>query len=165
MIGYYIVDVTILSTVLAVFEISIERGRGWGSGWDKSKWYAKPFAPGTKFANFLSRTNGVAPYLNYHVVFFGIIIPLIVVLEALILPVNAFFYIAVYIGVATLEDLLWFVLDWHGRNFGEMLQGPKGPVFWYKKWVRLGEDRYIPLSYISGALLALLFLAAGILLV
>lgn len=159
---FYIVDILVLSAGLAVFEISIEKGRGWGSGWNKERWYAKPFAPGTRFAAFLHEMNGVAPYTNYHILFFGMAIPAIVVIESFIWPMNAFFYIAVYFGVATLEDPLWFILDWHGRHFGEMLQGPNGPVFWYKKWVRLGQGRYLPVSYLSGTVLSVIFLALGL---
>jgi hypothetical protein len=149
----YFSSTFIIAFGVAIFEIIIEKDKGWGSGWDKSKWYAKTFADGSRLSVFISKILSIEPPLNYHLLLFAVFVPALLTLECLIFNRSILFFFSVYIGILTVEDFLWFSLNWHFKSFRELLKGPRGSIFWHKSWVRLGNV-YLPQTYLIGPIVS-----------
>ena len=109
MIGIrFLVNVFVLSLVLAIFEIWMEKDRGWGTGlgpfWGK-KFFKK---------SFISKASEKYYFTLYHIVMFGLIVPLILLGEYLwIFRTSPLFYLASWVEIAVVEDFLWFVFNWY----------------------------------------------------
>lgn len=154
----YLVNIFIISLPLAIFEILIEKDKGWGSGWLKNKWHAKPFAPKNFFVKFLVRVLTIEYPLNYHFAVFAVAIPAIFILEYFYWSTNIMVLIASFISVLIFEDLFWFLFNWSFDSRRQLLRGPKGNIWWHKRWVKISKNHHLPLSYLLAFPVSLLLL-------
>jgi hypothetical protein len=152
-----LLNIIFFAIPLALFEISVEKAHGWGSGWSKDKWYAKSILRGTKLGNWMTRVSKLEPPLNYHLVLSYLIFPGVFVLEYIFGYRNILLVISSFFFVILLADIAWFSFNWHFDSWTQLLKGPKGSIFWHKDWIRIAKDKYLPQSYFSWLAIALVF--------
>ena len=163
----YLTNLVVLSTAVALFEIVLEKEKGWASGLDGRVW-------GRKF-----RFGGAVgwlfekPYVTlYHLAMFGAVLPGIFFGEyALLLrrgsglPTGGawqpfVFFGSLWVAVCVVEDFLWFAMNWHyPRSLSDLFAGG---IWWHTRWVRIGTVR-LPRFYVWATLLAVVLLGAGML--
>ncbi|OGN28148.1 MAG: hypothetical protein A3A33_02225 [Candidatus Yanofskybacteria bacterium RIFCSPLOWO2_01_FULL_49_25] len=153
----YAVHVACIALPLAIFEIIIEKDKGWGSGWDIRRWYAKIFAPESSLMRSIQNALHINPPLNYHVLVFGFLVPVLLALDGIFITKSVFMTLSILFGVLVFEDFLWFALNWNFHSLRELLHGPRGSISWHHAWIRIGSTAYIPASYFSGLAISLLF--------
>lgn len=141
----------LLSFFVAVFEIIVEKDKGWGTAFRKNKWYAK------KFFIPIHKIIGTYPLLNYHFVMFFIIFPLFLWGLASYFEIALLYTLAIYPLALIVEDFLWFVLNPYFPSLRNFFRGPKGNIWWHRKWKKIGHV-YIPTSYIVSIVLSALIL-------
>ncbi len=170
---YWFLHLAVLSSILAVYEILMEKGNGWASALNPNTWGRK-IGEGTYFAQLIEK-----PYLTvYHIVMFGAIIPALLACELFafqsiahpvvtrnvlaVWHVGSITFmpllsaIATWHGLCVLEDFLWFVLNWHyPTSLSDLLSGK---IWWHTKWANVGRIKF-PRYYISSAAQAAVFLA------
>lgn len=154
----YGINLLVIALPLALFEIVIEKGNGWGSGWNKDKWYSKQFFPNNPIVKFLTKLLKTELPLISHFFIFSIFLPTIFILQYFFLTKDITLLLASYVGVVVLEDLLWFLLNWYFDSFRQLLKGPNGSIWWHKRWLKISTTYYLPLSYIYGLSLSILLL-------
>lgn len=155
---FFFVNVLAIALPLAIFEIVAEKSQGWGSGWQKNKWYAKPFFPKNKIIRLLVKILTIESPLNYHILVFVLMIPSIFILEYFLLTKNILLLASCFIGVLVAEDFLWFLLNWNFDSLKQLLKGPSGSIWWHKRWFKISLTKYLPTSYFYGLLLSLVLL-------
>lgn len=153
----YAVHVVCIALPLALFEIIIEKDKGWGSGWNARHWYAKAFAPKNTLMQSIRQSLHINEPLNYHVIVFGVVIPAILILDGFFATKNILLTISIFFGILVFEDFFWFALNWNFHSLRELLRGPHGSISWHHSWIRIGSATYLPLSYFSGLAISLLF--------
>jgi len=169
-------NVLLLSLALALSEIFLEKEKGWASG-------ANPKVAGRKlFRGSVLSDLCEKPYLTaYHLFVFGMIVPLILAGELWLVGAAAIehpslanhlvmkiggvafvpilFLIAAWFCIFVVEDLLWFLLNWHyPRSMRDLLSGK---IWWHTRWLTLGAIK-LPRFYLTTALIAAAFLAASL---
>jgi hypothetical protein len=163
------VDVTLLSSVLAVFEIVLERDRGWASALDERGWGKKLLA-----GNPLVRWVADKPYVtSYHLLVFGMLLPIVLWTQYQIgvhlgfgsalrsghFIADLLFLFSALLAICVLEDFLWFALNWYyPRSLADLLAGD---IWWHTDWIPFGRSMKLPRFYISVGSIALLVLAAS----
>ena len=157
----YLFNVLCVALPLALFEISMEKANGCGSGWSKDKWYAKSVLRDTKFAKLLTKLTKLEAPLNYHLVLCGLIFPAIFILEYIYGSRNILVLFACLLGIIFFADIFWFMFNWYFDSFRQLLKGPNGTIFWHKSWVKISKNHYVPTVYPLwlGLSLVLLFIA------
>lgn len=154
-------NILFLSLPLAIFEIIIEKDKGWGGGWNKTKWCAKPFAPNSKLTRFLVKILKVETPLNYHLLMFAVVFPIIFIAQYVFITHNILLLFTAFITVILFEDVLWFAINWNFDSFKQLLKGPNGSIWWHKSWVKISSHNYLPTSYfIWPILVVILYLLA-----
>ncbi|MFI5107281.1 MAG: hypothetical protein ACHP78_00380 [Terriglobales bacterium] len=143
----YLLNIFALALPLAICEIFAEKQAGWGSGWPKNRWYAKPFAPNHSVVKLITNILQIESPLTYHVVTVVVIISLIYVCEYVYWTHNILLLLASFIGVLVFEDCFWFLFNWHFDSLKQLLKGPHGSIWWHKRWIRISRDHYLPASY------------------
>lgn len=154
----YSLNILFIALPLAIFEIIIEKSYGWGSSWTKDKWYAKPFHLNNLFVKSITKILNIESPLNYHVLVFWIILPIIFIFEFFLLANNILLLLASYIAVMIFEDFFWFLLNWNFDSLRQLLNGPKGSIWWHKRWVNIYKSYYLPASYFPMFLLSVILL-------
>jgi len=155
----YILNILIIALPLAIFEIIVEKNGGWGSGWPKDRWYARPFAPNSALTRSLVLVMGIEPPLNYHMLMFAVVLPFALAAEYLSGVKNILLLLSSFVCINVVEDFLWFLLNWHFDSLGQLLRGPNGSIWWHKPWVKITSSHYLPTSYFIGLSLSLFLLA------
>lgn len=153
---FFLVNVLILSVPIAIFEILIEKDKGWCSGHPKDRWYTRKICEN----NFISRLVGVPYFLVYNLFVSFIFFPALLLVEYLLLFPHPVFLLSVYIGALVVEDFLWFVLNWHFPALKELFKGPHGAIWWHKKWIKITKYYYLPNSYLAIIIAIALVLAS-----
>lgn len=74
-------NLLLISLPVAFLEIVIEKDKGWGAGHPKDKWYGKIIGQGNPLMKFICGIVGVPYVFGYGLVMYGIIIPVILILE------------------------------------------------------------------------------------
>jgi hypothetical protein len=170
--GGWLADVLALSFALALFEISLEKDQGWASGLSREG-LGKPLLQGSPLARLFEK-----PYITvYHLLMFGVIVPLILAGQCWIIracwvsrtgairdlglltvwqvgPVNfvpLLSSIAAWLAISTTEDFLWFALNWHYPTSRQDLLA--GNIWWHTRWIAIGKIK-LPRCYISALILA-----------
>lgn len=156
-----LLNILLFAIPLALFEISIEKAHGWGSGWPKDKWYAKSVLRGTKLGDAISKATKLEPPLNYHLLVSYILFPLVFILEYIFGTRNIFLILSSFFFVMVFAELTWFSCNWYFHSWTELTKGPNGSIFWHKDWMKIGKDKYLPKTYFlwTIAAIALLVLA------
>ncbi len=174
--GGWLADVLVLSIALVLFEISLEKNQGWASGLSRDG-LGKRLLQGSSIARLLEK-----PYITvYHLLMFGVIVPLILAGQCWIIRafwvsrtagmrdaawlavwqvgavsfVPLFSSIAAWLAISTTEDFLWFALNWHYPTSRQDLLS--GNIWWHTRWVAFGKIK-LPRCYISALILAGVFL-------
>ena len=155
---FYVLNILLFAIPLALFEISVEKAHGWGSGWSKDKWYAKSFLKGTKVGDFLTKVTKLEPPLNYHIILAYMVFPAVSLLEYFYGSRNIYLIIANLFGAILWADVTWFSCNWYFDSMTQLLKGPYGSIFWHKAWIRVYKQYYIPRAYIVWLVVSLVFL-------
>lgn len=162
-------DVTILSALLALVEIVIEKDRGWASALSDRGWGRK-LLEGSALARWIDK-----PYItSYHLLVFGALLPLALWAQyqagwfaAFGLPrthpvADGLFLVSAFLAVCILEDFLWFALNWYyPRSLADLLAGE---IWWHTGWVALAGSVKLPRVYLSVGGIALCLLGASLVL-
>jgi len=179
----WLANTLVLSLILAVFEIFLEKDKGWASGLNPSTWGRK-LLKGSIIARLCEK-----PYITtYHIFVFLVVMPAIFLGEYLLLkklgighPVSgnllgaskpflgmplgelrfapSLFLISVWLLLLGAEDFLWFALNWfYPGSLKDLLSGN---VWWHSRWVSFGTTK-LPRFYLSLPLLSALFLFASV---
>ncbi|MDO8659133.1 MAG: hypothetical protein Q7K54_00875 [Candidatus Parcubacteria bacterium] len=154
----YVLNILIIALPFSIFEIFIEKNNGWGSGWSKDKWYAKPFLPNNSIVKLLIKILKIESPLNYHFFVFTIFLPIIFLLEYFYLANNILLMIASFIGVVLFEDFFWFLFNWNFDSLKQLLKGPNGSIWWHKRWIKVSNNYYLPASYFPTLILSVFLL-------
>lgn len=166
---FWAADVTLLSSILALVEIVIEKDQGWASALNQRGWGRK-LLTGTPVVRWIDK-----PYVtSYHLLVFGTILPVVLwtqdrtgVLTAFgsasrtTHPVaNALLFVSIFLAVCVLEDFLWFALNWHyPGSLDDLLAGK---VWWHTRWITFSPSLKLPRFYLAIGFLAVLLLVAGV---
>lgn len=154
----YGLNILIIALPLALFEILIEKDKGWGSGWNKERWYAKSFALENPVVQLMVRVFKTESPLNYHFLTFVVVIPSFFVFEYFYWTNNILLLCASFVGVIAFEDFFWYLLNWNFDALSQLLKGPSGTIWWHKRWTRISKKYYLPASYFLGFLLSFVLL-------
>ncbi len=157
-----LLNVLLFAVPLALFEISIEKAHGWGSGWSKDKWYAKSLLRGTRAGEILTKFTKLEPPLNYHILLSYVIFPIVFILEYLLGEHNLFLVLASLFAFLLSAEIVWFSCNWYFDSLTQLLKGPNGSIFWHKDWTKIYKNNYLPTAYFIWFFLFLLFLALAI---
>lgn len=152
----FVINVLLIALPIAVFEIIIEKDKGWGAGLPKNTWYGKQMTG--RFFEAISRFAKVPNFLRFQVAIYFILLPILIAVEYFLIVEDINFLIAVFFATLVTEDFLWFVINWNFNSLSELLKGPNGKIWWHKKWVRIWPDNYLPRSYFIAAILIVVFL-------
>ncbi len=161
-ITYPLLSFLLFSFPLALVEISVEKAHGWGSGWSKDKWYAKSIFRGTKAGNILIKITKLEPPLNYHIILAYIIYPGVFVLEYIFGTKNIFLILSSFFTAILFGDISWFLCNWYFDSWTQLTKGPRGSIFWHKKWTKVTRNRYLPTVYFIWLLCAIIFMILAI---
>jgi len=153
-----LLNILFFALPLALFEISAEKNHGWGSGWSKDKWYAKSILKGTRFGSQLTKITKLEPPLNYHLILSYFIFGGVFLLEYIFGARNVFLVIGSFFTTLLFADLIWFACNWYFDSWTQLLKGPNGSIFWHKDWIKISKDKYLPTSYFSWLVAAVVFI-------
>lgn len=149
-IFYLLINILVLALPIAILEITLEKDKGWGAGFSKDTWYGRIIGEKNKFLQFLAKMAGVPYFFGYAVFMYFFLVPALLILEYFFLIPDGVFLLATYAGILFVEDFLWFVFNPYFPSLTELLKGPNGNIWWHKRWVRIGENHYLPASYFGG---------------
>lgn len=155
----FLMNVLSIALVGALFEIWMEKDKGWGGALDKSRWYGKIVGEQNPLMKFFAASTGVPYFFGYAVLMYFVLVPTVLVFQYSLFPHGAFYWIAIYFAILTVEDFLWFVLNPYFASLKELLKGPYGNIWWHQRWVHLGRQHYLPRSYFVSSAIVLVFLA------
>lgn len=155
---FFIINVLLIAWPVALLEIIIEKDKGWGAGHPKDKWYGKIVGQNNLVMIAISKAINVPYIFGYGLVMYGVIIPIILIAEYFLLTQNIFLLLAIFAAVCFVEDFSWFVFNWYFDSLKQLLKGPNGNIWWHQKWIKISKNNYLPKSYVSGLVLAVVFL-------
>ncbi|HTV13775.1 MAG TPA: hypothetical protein VME68_03605 [Acidobacteriaceae bacterium] len=155
-VALWVADVTVLSAILAVVEIVMERDRGWASTFDERGLGRKLFA-GNLLVRWIDK-----PYVTaYHLLVFGGLLPGVLWTQYSIGVLSGFhgapagshslaafvYFLSAYLTICIFEDFLWFALNWYyPRSLTDLLAGR---IWWHTDWVGVGAGVKVPRCYLS----------------
>jgi hypothetical protein len=154
----FLLNVLIIAWPLALFEILLEKDKGWGSGHSKDRWYGKIIGENNLLAKTVVKMFGIPYLFGYFLAMFGFTIPAILIAEYFLVIQNIPLLIAVFIAICFIEDFSWFVFNWYFDSLVQLLKGPNGSIWWHKKWIKISREKYLPASYVTGVILTIIFL-------
>ena len=156
--AFFAFNIIAIALPLALLEIYWEGDKGWGSGMNKNRWFAKPFGPNSSVMKFIVKVINIENPLNYHVFVFVATIPLILLAEYIYFHHPPLVFVSSYFGILLAEDFLWFLFNWHFDSLRQLLRGPNGSIWWHKRWIKISPKHYLPAAYLTGLALSLFFL-------
>ena len=169
-------DVLVLSLLLALLEINMEKDRGWGATLN-SNGLGRKVRPGRLFLGVVEKQYVTV----YHLLMYGIILPGVIAAHWVALYLfwskqgltvtgsglltvwhigstslaPFLLAIAAWLAICTIEDFLWFALNWYyPASLRDLLAGK---IWWHTQWVRIGRSM-LPRFYVWT-----LIIAAGLL--
>jgi hypothetical protein len=168
-IAMWAADVTVLSLILALIEIVLEKDQGWASTLNQRGWGRK-FLEGTPLVRWIDK-----PYVTaYHLLVFGALLPIALWTQYRIGVLAAFgstahtshavadglFLFSAYLAICVFEDFLWFALNWYyPSSLTDLLAGE---IWWHTGWVAVGRAARLPRVYLSVGAIALGLLAVSL---
>ncbi|HEX4007046.1 MAG TPA: hypothetical protein VHX60_12800 [Acidobacteriaceae bacterium] len=151
--GMWIAEVTILSAILAVVEIVLERGQGWATALGNDGLGIRLLA-GSPLASWIDK-----PYITaYHLLVFGAVLPTVLLAQSRVAALtglgvpatpmgNFLFYFSAFLAICIVEDFLWFALNWYyPTSLTDLFDGK---IWWHTGWVALGPSLKLPRCYFS----------------
>lgn len=179
-LGLWSLNVLLVSSAIALFEINLEKDHGWASGLAQSG-LGRRLWKDSVLARMIEK-----PYVTvYHLVLFGVIVPLILIGQYSIFrdlwitsrsevidggvltawQVGSLHFtpllsgIAAWFAITTVEDFLWFALNWHyPSSLADLLAGR---IWWHTRWVTIGKIK-LPRFYVGTVVLSGVFLCGSI---
>ena len=148
----FLLNVLIISIPVALFEIWIEKEKGWGAGLPKDRWYGAVIGEKSVVMKNVARSIGVPYFFGYAIFMYFLLIPAILILEYLLYIPHPLFLVAVYVAILAIEDFSWFVLNPYFNSLRELLKGPYGSIWWHKRWIPISSSKYLPASYFLSAI-------------
>ena len=165
-IWFYLANVFIIALPFAVLEIWLEKFKSeWDGEFNSAFWGKK-----IQIKLLLKMTDKT--YITvYHFVMFGLFLPGILTLESFVLfhagqnqfwifEVNGarlialIFIFAVWLGVAVVEDFLWFLLNWrYPKALGKLF---KAELAWHTHWISLTNSIKLPRFYITAPIVVVI---------
>jgi hypothetical protein len=167
-VAFWATDVTVLSTVLAVIEIVIEKDRGWAAAFNERGWGRKLLA-GTPLLRWIDK-----PYVtSYHLLVFGALVPMVLWAQYRIalfagfasgsrtghLAADLLLLFSAFLAICVFEDFLWFAFNWYYP--GSLKDLFAGDIWWHTSWIQLGASVKLPRVYIAVGGIALCLLATS----
>jgi len=165
-VAFWAADVTILSAILAVIEIVIEKDQGWASALNERGWGKKLLA-GMTVLRWIDK-----PYVTaYHLLVFGALLPIVLWTQYRIgifagfgsashtshVVADVLFLFSAFLAICVLEDFFWFALNWYyPSSLTDLLAGD---IWWHTGWISLGPSVKLPRFYISVGGIAICLLA------
>jgi hypothetical protein len=159
---------------LALFEIWLENFK---SGWDGE--FIHPFWGKKIYWGWMLKVFQKRYVTPYHLIMFGVIIPLITLTEYLMLHfldgsrwivvsfgkvtiIPPLFILALWLGNMVVEDFLWFALNtWFHFRFPDALHKLfKGEFKWHTQWVNITHNVMLPRFYLTTPIWIAILLAA-----
>lgn len=128
-------------------EIVIEKDKGWGAGLAKDTWYGRIVGEQNPVMKLLAKFIGIPYFFGGLILIYFLVIPGILALEYFFILPNLPLLAAVYLAILVVEDFSWFLLNWHFPALRELLKGPHGTIWWHRRWVKICNGYYLPLSY------------------
>lgn len=156
---FYLANVLAVAFPLALLEIWLEKYKtGWNGEFRNQFWGHKIY---NKFICVIFQKTYVSVY---HVIMFAGVIPAIYLVEYLLLReratehgwiitvwsvrfIPALYFPALWLGVATLEDFLWFALNWRFPHALRRLTS--GEMTWHTKWIKITPSVKVPDFYLT----------------
>ncbi|TXH00255.1 MAG: hypothetical protein E6P95_03950 [Candidatus Moraniibacteriota bacterium] len=154
----FILNVVIIALAGAIIEIVMEKENGWGGALDKKTWYGKVIGENNRVLKFLARSAGVPYFFGYAIAMYFVLVPSILLFEYTVFDQSIVFFIVIYFSILALEDFTWFLLNPYFHSLRELLKGPNGSIWWHKKWVKIGNQCYLPKSYFISIVVVLTLL-------
>jgi len=145
----FFANVVLLAVPISIFEILIEKDKGWSSGVPENKWYRSTVGRNNYFVKLITSIAGVPYFSAYHVLMFFLFLPLVVLIENLFIFHNLLLAISIYFGILVFEDFFWFIFNWYFPALQELLKGPEGNIWWHTRWIKIFGRYYLPKSYLS----------------
>lgn len=145
----FLIDIVFLAIPIALFEITIEKDKGWGAGLPEDRWYGRVVGENNTVMRILASIIGVPYFFGYGILMYLILLPLFLFVEYLFFVPNLILLLTIYIGIVVTEDFSWFVLNWHFSSLKELFKGPHGSIWWHKRWIKLFNGYYLPRSYLA----------------
>jgi len=169
----WLINVLVPGCALAIFEIVLEKDKGWASALNPAGFGRRLFE-GSIVARLCEK-----PYITvYHVFMFTVVVPAIFLSEYMLLrsgavdtqvfgklgpfpcgPTgSALFIVSVWLCFLAVEDFLWFALNWYyPQSLRDLLSGR---IWWHTRWLEFGWIK-LPRFYVSLVALSILFLLAS----
>lgn len=160
--GMWVADVTVLSAILAVVEIVLERGQGWATSLGEGGLGTRLLA-GSPVVRWIDK-----PYLTaYHLLVFGALLPTVLLFQYRIAALtglggapapshamaDCLFYFSAFLAICIFEDFLWFALNWYYPS--SLTDLFRGKIWWHTDWIALGPSLKLPRCYFSVGSIAL----------
>lgn len=152
---FFLLNILLFAVPLALFEVNLEKDKGWGGGFPKDKWYGKASLKGTKIDKALTKITKFESPLNYHLVIMCLFF--IVFLTEYIVTKNIFLVLSCFFAVNFFADITWFSCNWYFDSFKQLLKGPDGTITWHKSWIKISNKSYIPTAYLIWISLSVVF--------
>lgn len=165
-IGFWVTDVAVFSTILALIEIVIEKDQGWASSLNEVG-LGKKLLAGTAAVRWIDK-----PYITrYHLLVFGALLPIALGTEFRMgiggwfglrsgTAADLLFLVSEFLAICVFEDFLWFALNWHYP--GSLADLFAGDIWWHTRWVSMGESVKLPRFYLSVGAIAVGLLAVSV---
>ena len=160
----YLANVALLSLALALVEIVMEKGNGWGSGLNQRTWGRKLWQ-----GSLIARLCEKQYVTLYHAVMFAMALPAVFITEYLVAVRigvvqgswlrGALFVAASWLLLCVLEDALWFALNWYYPGSWRDLIA--GRIWWHTRWWRFGRI-HLPGFYVWGLALSAVAMAMAV---
>lgn len=174
----FLLNVFVISVPLAIFEVHLEKNKGWRGAMPKDKWYGKKVGGKNPLMRFICWIVGVPYFSGYGVFLWFFALPVFLFLRLLrnvllrrfftlplLLGFDNYFFLhnfwlsaAIFVAILAVEDFLWFVFNPYFPALQELLKGPSGKIWWHKRWLRIYNGYHLPFSYAISASLAIIFL-------
>jgi len=152
LLSIYLANVALLSLGLALVEIVMEKGRGWGSGLNQRTWGRKLWE-----GSLIARLCEKQYVTLYHVVMFAMVLPGIFIAEYVaaarsgVVQVDwvrgVLFVAGSWLLLCVVEDFLWFALNWYYP--GSLRELIAGRIWWHTRWWSIGSVK-LPGFYVWG---------------
>jgi hypothetical protein len=168
-IALWATDVMLLSAILALVEIVIEKDRGWASTLNQ-RGLGKKLLAGSPMLQWIDK-----PYVTaYHLLVFGALLPLVLCTQYRIGILAGFgfasgprhlisdflFLFSAFLAICVFEDFLWFALNWYYP--GSLTDLFAGEIWWHTGWIPLSPSVKLPRFYLSIGAIALSLLAVSV---
>jgi hypothetical protein len=142
-LGLFLINVSVISVLLAIFEVAIEKNHGWATGF--GKFWGKRYFEGGLVAKVCEKKY----ITRYHLTMFCLVLPCILYGEYLWVNTAPLILMASWIEIGVVEDFLWFVINWHFP--GSLRKLLSGDIWWHLAYWKIGSIKLPRFYFFSTA--------------